>query len=184
MRARRHSVKYDAATMSSHPPSVIVIFGAAVRPDGQPSATLRERVDAAARFGVGDGLFIPTGAQGRFGGSEASVMRARLIDLGITPDRIILEETGTDTLSSVRAVRRLLVTHRLTGPVYVATSAYHQPRCLILCWIAGMRARQCPPPPIAASRRFTQRWFWRLREVPALPYDVILAIGLRIAGRF
>jgi hypothetical protein len=33
------------------PDAIIVIFGAAVRPDGKPSQTLRHRVEAAARFG-------------------------------------------------------------------------------------------------------------------------------------
>lgn len=169
----------------SQPRPVIVIFGAAVRSDGQPSVTLRERVDAAARFGRGqpNPLFIPTGAQGRFGDPEAVVMRHRLLDQGISAEAILLEATGTDTLSSVRAVRRLLAGHGLTGPVYVATSAYHQPRCLILCRLAGLPARRCPPPPVPASRWFTRRWYWRLREVPALPYDAIGVIGLRLLRR-
>ena len=50
------------------PDAVIVIFGAAVRPDGKPSQTLRHRVEAAALFGsrFSRPLFIPTGGQGRF----------------------------------------------------------------------------------------------------------------------
>ena len=47
----------------------IVIFGAAVRPDGSPSPTLRRRVEVAARFGawLAEPIDLPTGAQGRFG---------------------------------------------------------------------------------------------------------------------
>ena len=43
--------------------AVIVIFGAAVRPGGRPSTTLRRRVEAAAAFGsrLAAPLFLPTG---------------------------------------------------------------------------------------------------------------------------
>lgn len=177
MRAPRHSVKYDRRTMA---PPIIVIFGAAVRPDGHPSATLRERIDAAARFGATqpDPTFIPTGGQGRFGDSEAAVMRARLLDHGVPNEQVIVEDTATDTLSSVRAVRRLLHAHGLRGTVHVATSGYHQPRCLTLFWLSGIRAKRAPPPPAPPGR-----WYWRLREVPALPYDAALVIGLRLLRR-
>jgi uncharacterized SAM-binding protein YcdF (DUF218 family) len=177
VRAPRHSVKYDQRTMA---PPIIVIFGAAVRPDGHPSATLRERIDAAARFGATqpNPIFIPTGGQGRFGDSEAAVMRDRLLDHGVTAERIILEDTATDTLSSVRAVRHLLLAQGLKGTVHVATSGYHQPRCVALLWLAGVPARRVPPPPAPPGR-----WYWRLREVPALPYDIVLVIGLRLLRR-
>jgi len=167
-----------------HPP-VIVIFGAAVRPDGRPSGTLLRRVAAAAalanRFPAA--VFIPTGGVGRFGPSEASVM-AHLLQREVRPGwSFVLEETAIDTLSSVRAVRRLLLRHAFMGPVYAATSAYHLPRCLLLLWLAGIRAKPCPPPsaPAAASRLL--RWYWRLREVPAIPYDAALMLGLRAIGR-
>ncbi len=81
------------------PDAVIVIFGAAVRPDGQPSATLRHRVDAAARFGrhFERPLFIPTGGQGRYGAPEAVVMAGLLREFGY-PDRAVRRETtATDT---------------------------------------------------------------------------------------
>ena len=101
----------------------ILIFGAAVRPDGQPGTTLRRRVEAAlagARNDA-DALFIPTGAAGRHGPSEASVMARLLTESGVRSDRIQLEETGYDALSSVRALHRLLRERKSQGPVMVAT---------------------------------------------------------------
>ena len=166
-------------------PPVIVIFGAAVRPDGRPSETLRRRVAAAAAFATRfpAALFIPTGAIGRFGPSEASVMTDQLRREHRTEWSFIQEETATDTLSSVRAVRRILRDREITGPVYAATSAYHLPRCLLLLRLAGIPARPCPPPVQSATADLWLRWYWRLREVPAIPYDAMLVIGLRIAGR-
>lgn len=163
---------------------VIVIFGAAVRPDGLPSGTLRRRVMAAAALAARfpEAIFLPTGAIGRHGASEASVI-ADLLRQDDRPGRsYLLEETGTDTLSSVRAVRTLLRRNALAGPVYAATSAYHLPRCLLLLWLAGIPAKACPPPdaPAAASRG--RRWYWRLREIPAIPYDAVLMMALRLTG--
>ena len=54
----------------------IVIFGAAVRPEGAPSRTLRVRVEAALALGarLESPLYLPTGGIGRFGDAEAAVM--------------------------------------------------------------------------------------------------------------
>ncbi len=167
------------------PDATIVIFGAAVLPDGSPSTTLRARVDAAARFGRTRRapLYIPTGGVGRFGASEASVMRDLLIAQGVSPDQVILEETATDTLSSVRAVSRMLQAIGPHGTLFAATSAYHLPRCRVLLRLSGHRTQHCPPPDRAAATRFTRRWYWRLREIPALPYDAVQVVALRLAGR-
>jgi uncharacterized SAM-binding protein YcdF (DUF218 family) len=163
----------------------ILIFGAAVRPGGKPSVTLQRRVEAAISRAKGhpDARFVPTGGIGRFGPSEASVMAALLMKSGIHSDRILLEDTGTDTLSSARAIRRLLREHPSKGRILVATSAYHLPRCLTLLCLLGIAARPCPPPREPAARAFWKRWYWRLREVPALPYDAALAIWSRMTGR-
>jgi uncharacterized SAM-binding protein YcdF (DUF218 family) len=161
------------------PDAIIIIFGAAVRPDGAPSETLQQRVEAATRFGkrFTRPLFIPTGAKGRHGDAEATVMARQLLDAGFSNEAIHQEQTGTDTLSSVRAVSGMV---RGKSPVYACTSAYHLPRCLVLLRLAGVRARGCPPPPVPAATRRSLRWYWRLRETPALPYDVLLMLWLRI----
>lgn len=172
-------------------PPVIVIFGAAVRPDGRPSVTLRQRVEAAAAFAARfpAAIFIPTGGIGRFGASEASVMADLLRRQAPTGWSFLLDETATDTLSSVRAVRRLLCEQAIGGTVYAATSAYHLPRCLLLLWLAGIPARPCPPPfapaapPAPVTTHWRKRWYWRLREVPAIPCDAALVLALRLLRR-
>lgn len=161
------------------PPAAIIVFGAAVRPDGGPSGTLRRRVEAAARFGEAalpvPPLYVPTGARGRFGEAESRVM-ARLLEEahGVPASRILEEPTGTDTLSSVRACGALLRARGHAGPVLAASSAYHLPRCLVLLRLAGLRAGAVPPPDAPAAAGWRKRWWWRLREVPALPYDALL----------
>ena len=166
------------------PDAIIVIFGAAVRRDGSPSPTLCHRVEAAAAFARRRSrpLFIPTGAKGRYGKAEAVVMADLLKENGFPASAILREESGTDTLSSVCAVTRII--RRLPPvPVFVCSSAYHLPRCLLLLRMAGIPGRACPPPPIPAAASQWRRWFWRLREAPALPYDALLMLCLRIGRR-
>lgn len=166
-------------------PAAIVIFGAAVRPDGQPSSALRRRVEAAARYGatLNAPLFMPTGAVGRHGPSEASVMARLLREHGVDAGRIVLEETGVNTIGSVRACARLLRVRGHRGRVYAASSSYHLLRCLLLLRIAGFDALICPPPPGPAATGLRARWYWRLREIAALPVDVALMLWLRATRR-
>ncbi|MFC7475919.1 YdcF family protein [Dankookia sp. GCM10030260] len=162
----------------------IIIFGAAVRPDGSPSPALRRRVEAALRFGARrpDAFYIPTGAQGRFGEAECAVMATQLRQAGVPAAAILEEPTGTDTFSSVLACRVLLRGLGHAGPVFAATSRYHLPRCLLLLRLGGLPAR---PVPIGASGNvgLLQRWYWRLREMPAMPYDAALMLWERARGR-
>jgi uncharacterized SAM-binding protein YcdF (DUF218 family) len=164
------------------PDAIIIIFGAAVRPDGRASQTLRYRVQAAAAFGkrFARPLFIPTGGKGRYGEAEATVMAHLLTDAGFPETAIMREETGTDTLSSVLAVAEMV---RGRSHVHACSSAYHLPRCLMLLWLAGVSARRCPPPAVPAATRRLLRWYWRLREAAAMPYDVLLMLWLRMRGR-
>jgi uncharacterized SAM-binding protein YcdF (DUF218 family) len=141
------------------------------------------RVESAVAFGArfAEPLFVPTGGVGRFGPSEASVMAAMLEARGVARARIVLEETGTDTLSSARAVMALLRTRGImAAPVFVATSLYHQPRCLLVLRLLGVRARPAVPPVLPAATPWWRRCYWWLREVPAIPYDAILAVWWRI----
>lgn len=158
----------------------MIIFGAAVRPGGAPSGALRGRVEAAMATGrrLPDPLYMPTGGQGRHGPPEAAVMARLLRDAGVAADAIVPEPTGRNTIRSVRACAALL--GRSSAPVYVATSLYHMPRCVVLLRLAGLRARPGCSPPGRASARWGKRWYWRLREVPAIPVDAAILVAWRL----
>ncbi len=141
-------------------------------PGGRPSPTLLDRVEAAFRCGGATAHYLPTGAAGRHGPSEARVMAGLLAGSGVPPGQIVLEETGTDTLSSALACARLL--RGRPGPVRAASSGYHLPRCLLLLRLAGVQVTGCPPPP-----RPAWAWYWRLRECAALPYDMVAMLAQR-----
>lgn len=158
---------------------VIIIFGAAVRPDGSPSGAMRYRVEAALETGRGltEPLYLPTGGQGRFGKPEGDVMADLLEAGGVPRGQILVEPTGRNTVRSVLACRAML--GRTWAPVYVATSGYHMPRCVVLLRLVGLRARPGVLRPQIASRDAVKRWYWRLREVPAVPIDGLLVLLMR-----
>ncbi|WP_376099635.1 YdcF family protein [Roseomonas sp. CCTCC AB2023176] len=152
--------------------TAVVIFGAAVRPDGTPSETMRRRVIAAAQAAMGlvAPLYLPTGGLGRNGPTEATLMRRLLEEAGVDPADILEEPTGTDTLSSAFAVAALLRARGGVGRVLAVSSGYHLRRCVMLLRLAGVPAEggaAAQPGPGFAE------WRWRLREAPALPYDAV-----------
>ncbi|NVN37050.1 YdcF family protein [Komagataeibacter swingsii] len=155
----------------------VVIFGAKLKPDGAPTRTLRLRVGAAHAFGRQRGrvVYVPTGGPSPPSGlREADVMADMLRAMGVPPDAIMVEGTAPDTLASVIRCTGLLRRQGYRGPVAVASSAYHLPRCLLLMRMMGWRVVRVPPPDAPAAQRWGRRWFWRLREGMALPWDVLL----------
>lgn len=157
---------------------VLVIFGAAVRPDGSPSGTLRRRINGA--FAVGgvnrDVVFMPTGGAGRYGPPEAHVMRDQLVTLGVDPALILVEDRACDTLQSIYLCHDLIRNLEDSVVVEVCTSPYHQFRCWALFRLAGLPAR-CPRMPgDRAALGMRKSIFYWFRELPATIWDVFLIL--------
>lgn len=110
-------------------------------------------------------------------------MASLLVERGVPRERIVPEETGTDTLSSARAVATLLRGRDTVAAVFVASSLYHLPRCLLLLRLMGVAARAAVPPAVPAAADRWRGCYWWLREAVALPYDLALALCLRLRGR-
>ncbi len=161
----------------------LIIFGAAVRPDGSASGSLERRVTGALSasrnpaLGLIDPVFVPTGGVGRYGPAEAEVMRDLLLAAGVAEADILVEPLADDTLASVRLVDRLLRPRGDDARLVVCTSRYHQPRCALLFRLAGYRVL-CPPMP---SDRAALGWpkllRYVLKEILVLPYDALLLLA-------
>jgi len=173
------TVDPDRAATIDPDRAVIVVFGAAVRPGGRPSPTLRRRVAAAARLGrtLEEALLLPTGGVGRHGPAEARVMAVLLQHFGIPAGRILEEPTAADTLESARAVAALLPGHR--GRVLAVSSGYHLRRCVLLLRLMGLRAEAGAAARAAPGFRAGHL---HLREWAATPYDAALAVWHRWRG--
>lgn len=159
----------------------VIVFGAAVRPDGRPSAALRRRIASAAAWARKHptSMIVPSGAVGDNGPAEAKVIKQALVESGVSPRRILLEPNGRDTLESVRLCHELIRRRGDCRQIVCCTSAYHQPRCALLLRLLGYTV---VVPNIPTSRgRMSRYRFARLllREIVALPWDVTLLLVRR-----
>ncbi len=154
-------------------PPLIVIFGAAVRADGSPSAALLRRTGyglQAARAWPAAPLLC-SGGVGRVGPSEASVMLEVLTRGGVAPDRLVPDGESLDTLQSVAVAARRA--RALDSPfVVVCSDGYHLPRIRLMLAVLGVRS--VPGPRGGARGDLRHRLGMALREIPAIPYDVVL----------
>lgn len=161
-------------------PPAIVIFGAAVRPDGRASPSLARRVG----YGLSAALAQPeapvfcSGGIGRFGPSEASLMADLLVGAGLAPHRIVLDEVSTDTLQNVTAAARFIRAEGLSGAV-ACSDGYHLPRIRMLFGTLGIVARPGPIPPGPAGAPLAYWLRMSLREAAAYPYDLAVALARR-----
>ncbi|MDO8322554.1 MAG: YdcF family protein [Phenylobacterium sp.] len=157
----------------------IVIFGAAVWPDGHPSPALRRRVAYGRRAAEErpDAVVFCSGGVGRHGPSEASLMARLLIEAGLDPARIALDEHSRDTMENVAAAAAFIRAEGLEGAV-ICSDGYHLPRCRMLFRAAGLASRAGPVTKGYAGTR--SHWLRMVgREMLAYPYDLALALVAR-----
>lgn len=162
-------------------PPLIVIFGAALRPDGRPSAALMRRIGygAQATETWPGATVLCSGGVGRAGPSEASVMVAELTAQGLPSARLAADHASLDTLQSVLVAVR---TAREGGhPFVVACSdGYHLPRIRVMLAILGVRSVAGPQG--GARGPWSHRIRMGLREAVALPYDAAIVLWRRLIG--
>lgn len=159
---------------------LIVILGAAVRPDGSASPTLRRRIAGGLSLALAhpEAMVFCSGAVGRHGPSEASVMAERLLAEGVAAARLVLDEASRDTLQSGLAAARFIREHGLEGAI-VCSDSYHTPRGRLILAALGVSSLDGA---VRSGPRQTGWGPWigmRLREAPAIPYDGVLALAHR-----
>lgn len=162
---------------------IFIILGAAVWRGGRPSHAMKRRTDAAlqaARHST-RAIFLPTGGVGKHRPAEALVMRELLLEAGVKPANILVEERSTDTFSSVSNCVAILRSMRNYASVTICTDRYHLLRTRLLFRLKGIRVRECP---IASGRASTGnlRWlYYYIRDASALLKDLIRITFLRAA---
>jgi vancomycin permeability regulator SanA len=116
----------------------VLVLGAKVGDDGEPSPFLRERVEVGSRLyldGVVD-VVVMSGATHADGYDEPATMRDLALELGVPADAIILDRDGIDTFASCRNAADTLA----LGSVIVVTQEFHVARATWLCREAGLDA--------------------------------------------
>ncbi len=157
---------------------VLIVFGARVLPSGEPSPLLRRRLAGAlaAAAACHDPWFLVMG-----GGGEALAMRQVLGGHGVAWERILVERESRDTLEQARRAAAILAGLPGHGRVLACTSPFHQPRCLLLLRLAGVRAERPPMPPDRLGHGPRLRCV--AREFVAAVWDAGLLCLLRLTGR-
>lgn len=166
---------------------IVVVFGAAIRPDGSPSGAVRRRVAAALNYARGRSvIFLVTGGLGRYPPAEAAVMSNLLREGGVAEHSILQEDKSATTLDSV--VNCTAILRGLSGVeilrVMACSDAYHLPRCRILFRLCGVKAGAIPA---ADGRSVNPRWkflWFHLREIPAIAVDAVLVLLRRASVGF
>src|SRR5690606_15628957 len=102
--------RYDHASIQPHPRPAGLVLGAALW-DGRPSPALRERLDLAYQM-YREGwvqYLILSGGKGDEGPSEAEGMKQYLVEKGIPPDRLLLEDKSRNTAENIANSKKILL---------------------------------------------------------------------------
>lgn len=145
-----------------------IVLGAGVN-GTQPSRSLSERLDGAAEYlkRYPESRCVVSGGQGRGEDiTEAKCMYDGLVQRGIEPDRIDLEEQATNTRENIQLSLNLIEqkTGAVPEQVTVITSEYHLPRAKEECGRHGVEAKGFACRTVNPIFRFQSY----LREIPAI----------------
>ena len=116
----------------------LIILGARVEADGQPSKALQKRINAAAEYlnQNPQTIAIASGGQGPDEPmAEAVCIWNGLIGKGISSERIVLEDGSSTTAENMAFSRTLM---RDGSSAAVVTNNYHVSRAILLAKHAGI----------------------------------------------
>jgi uncharacterized SAM-binding protein YcdF (DUF218 family) len=123
----------------------IVVFGAGVSNDGEPSDALKDRVRTACRLyreGLA-GRIVMSGGTAPGGASEAEVMRRMAIDAGVPAEAILVDAQGANTRATVRHTTEIL--SRIGARKVLAVShSYHLARVKMTYQQQGLEVYTVP----------------------------------------
>ncbi len=154
------------ATDYRRPVDAVVVFGARVYADGQPSLALSDRLltgCALVQHGIAPRLVV-SGGPGDGDMHEAETMRRLAVErCGLSLDRVVVDRDGLNTRRTAHNVARLAATHDIRRVVAVS-HGYHLPRVKLAFEEAGVAAFTVPAD---ETRTLVRLPFYMAREVVA-----------------
>ena len=157
----------------------IIVLGAQVQPNGEPSVQLDWRLDKAAEMYIAAPCpVIVCGAQGTDEPRpEADVMRDLLIADGVPAEAVYTDPVSVDTYQNIRNAKVIIEKLGLSKPLII-TSDYHLPRAMAIAEMEGF------DPQGAASPTRQELGFWlknHCREALAwVKFWLIRYVGLTL----
>lgn len=152
----------------------IVVLGSKVRSDG-PSSSLQNRIDAAYEYLTAhpDSIAVVSGGQGQDEPmAEALCMYQELVAMGISPERIWMEDKATTTWENLNFSLNLIEEKTGTRPekIGLLSSEYHLFRAKLFADACGVEAAGIP----AHTTRFSQMVNHFMREVAGVWHYILL----------
>ena len=120
----------------------IIVLGAQVKADGEPSVQLQWRMDAAKEaWDLHPVPVVVCGAQGTDEPApEAVIMKEYLVKAGIPADSILEDPDSFNTRQNLQNAAKLLEAYPDVKSVLIVTSDYHVPRSMALARDLGFQA--------------------------------------------
>ena len=151
--------------------TTVVVLGCKVN-KYHPSKMLRHRLEAAYDYlSKNENLkCIVTGGQGpdeRI--TEAECMYNYLVDLGISPDRIIKEDRATNTYENIKFSYEIIKQLNLPKDISIVTGGFHEYRASIIAKKQGINAYSV----YAKTTKIDLPYYW-LREWMGLFQEIYL----------
>jgi uncharacterized SAM-binding protein YcdF (DUF218 family) len=154
---------------------VAIVLGAAVRPDGTASPTLRLRTDHAValyRAGRVDRLLL-TGGAGAHGPPESHVAAGIGRAAGLPDAALLTEAVSTNTVENLAEAARLLPPG---ATLVIVSNRWHLPRARTAARLMGLRVTVSGPLATAPWPRTLRAV---LREAVAFPSTMVRAVRRR-----
>lgn len=158
-----------------------IVFGAGLRPDGTPTAVLRDRVETAADLFFSGKVekLLMSGDNSVDTYNEPAAMRSYAISLGVPDEAIVLDFAGRRTYDTCYRAKVIFQ----VDEALLVTQKFHLPRALFLCNALGLNAYGVE----ANNNRYWNRslLIWNIREQIATVtafMDVYVSNPLPILG--
>lgn len=166
------AVMIGAAVNYPHDPDAVVVLGCKVGSNGNPSLMLQDRINAAYRYlsENTDVICVVSGGQGADEpASEAQVIKERLVENGIDPSRILMEDKSTSTNENLAFSLNILAENGIQAEnIAIVTDSFHQLRASLIA-----RELDIEVSAVSADTRFWLLPTYWVREWFALSYQLV-----------
>lgn len=152
---------------------VIVVLGCGVRPDGQPSDSLRGRTMKALRLyrrGMAKKILF-TGGRGTWGSPESIVAASLAKRLGVPAQDVLIEQSSHSTRENASCAKDIIDGYGWKTATIVS-DPYHLLRATLYFKAVGVEAFPSPAREVERNRKIPLRLFYTAREVMLLPAAV------------